>query len=49
MTITTNHFEVELANIETIFIFSIRFTPMIAFDNSVLRRKLLEESHSKIK
>lgn len=35
--IVSNHYFVELKAIEKIVIFSVRFTPMIAADNSKLR------------
>ena len=44
MELTTNHYKVELSPFETIYIFSIKFQPMIAYDNRVLRVQLLSKA-----
>lgn len=49
MPICTNHFHVKVDIFEQIYIFSIRYTPMIPLDNVVLRRKLLEQGRDKLK
>ena len=47
--ICTNHFHVEVDNIEEIHIYSIFYTPMIPYDDVALRRQILEEGNAKIK
>lgn len=48
MQLTTNHYKVELAPFENIFIFSVKFNPSIAFDNRVLRVQLLNQAMPEI-
>lgn len=40
--VATNHFKVEVAQFEQIYIFSVIYNPKIPLDNVLLRRKLLE-------
>jgi len=40
--IISNHYHVRIGDIEKIYIYSIKFTPMIVFDNKTLRNHLLE-------
>jgi hypothetical protein len=47
--ILTNHCYVTVKDIQQIFIYSVKFTPMIPFDNTDLRMKLLNQRLSEIK
>jgi hypothetical protein len=42
MAITTNHFHVQVEQFEEIHIFSLHFEPKIPYDNTALRREVLE-------
>lgn len=45
----SNHFPVKVEGFTVIYIFSVHFNPKIPFDNTILRRRLLEENREKIK
>jgi hypothetical protein len=47
--ITTNHYKVNIPNFDLIFIFSVKFTPMIAYDNRSLRNKILKDCLPEVK
>ena len=45
----SNHFPVKVEGFSVIYIFSVHFNPKIPLDNTILRRRLLEENRDKIK
>ena len=47
--ITTNHYFVNSKVLKKIYIYRVRFTPMIPQDNTKLRKQLLNQKHSEIK
>jgi len=47
--IISNHFKVSVQDFELIFIFSVKFTPQIAYDNRALRNKILKDCLPEIK
>jgi len=47
--ITTNHYFVKTKELKKIYIYRVRFTPMIPQDNTKLRKQLLSEKDSEIK
>lgn len=47
--VCTNHYRVELANFQKIFIFSIRIQPFIPFDNKTLRQQVLKRGDGNLR
>ena len=45
----SNHFHVKVDDFSLIYIFSVHYNPKIPLDNTVLRRRLLEENREKLK
>jgi len=49
LNVVSNHFPVKVEGFTVIYIFSVHFNPKIPFDNTILRRRLLEENKDRIK
>lgn len=45
----SNHFHVKVDDFSLIYIFSVHYNPKIPLDNTILRRRLLEENREKLK